>query len=67
MTPDSAEKVLRAGGSLRLKVMTPDSCAQLARAAKSGGSYITFVGLLTPDSMVAVALAGPGHVTFEHA
>jgi hypothetical protein len=39
--PDTAERVLLAGGGLTTEPMTPDTLVRLAKAAAAGGSHLT--------------------------
>lgn len=60
MTPDTATRVLSAGGNLRIKKMSPDSLMRLAAIAKQHKVMLEIEGAMDPDTMVEVATAGGG-------
>ena len=65
LNPREIEQYLMLGGSLIVDVMSPDNCLKLARAARSGGGHITFVGSLTLEHMTEIHREAGGHVTFN--
>lgn len=65
MNLETAEAILRAGGNLRMTNLNKDSCTHLARVAAAAGTHVTFVGELGRKTMVEIATAGAGHVTFD--
>ena len=66
LLPDAAVRVLMAGGSLILEPMLSDAMIRCAVAARHGGGHVTFKGKPPlPDTMISVAAAAPGHVTFD--
>lgn len=69
MMPYTMRNILLSGGSLDIdlnkNILFPDTMADLARCARTGGGHVTFRnGVLFPHTMQRVAASGPGHVTF---
>lgn len=65
MSPETAKRVLRVGGHLRIKKMSPDTLTILAPIAKEQNVMLQIVGGLSPDTMVSIATAGGGYVLFD--
>lgn len=61
-------QILSAGGSFEIAkgARFQAEWVDLARAAKSGGGHLTITGVrgMFTHDIVAIAEAGPGHVTF---
>jgi hypothetical protein len=66
ISKDSAASILNAGSNLRIPVLTPESCIELARIAKERDVQLEIKGgNLTTETMVAIANAGGKNVTFD--
>ena len=68
MAPELVANILRAGGSVTVnQLMAPALLENCAVAAQAGGSMLTvkITTGMSPELMVQIARAAPGHVTFD--
>jgi hypothetical protein len=69
ITSDAMEKILRAGGGLRIsaRALTTDTVVELARAAANSGATLILhdFGVITSDDLIRIAQHAVGRVIFE--
>jgi hypothetical protein len=65
LSMESIERILAAGGHVRIKKLNADSLVRLAATARQSKARLEIVGSLSVESLVQIAAAGGGYVTFD--